>query len=207
MTEGYLAVLKCKWLAQNVGVIANFLSAEECQHFIDFSESKIYEDAPVTTDHGMVMMKNVRNNHRVMVDDIAEAACLYQRATACLPPRLNETWHLSRLNERLRFYRYDVGQKFDWHHDGSYQNPAGEHSFFTFMIYLNDGFDGGETKFAGLGSIGSSEEDLSIAPKRGMALIFEHAIPHIGTAVTRGRKYVLRSDVMYRRIPSEATDT
>ena len=30
-----------------------------------------------------------------------------------------------------------------------------------------------------------------------MALIFDHFLLHEGAAVTRGRKYVLRSDVMY----------
>jgi len=34
-----------------------------------------------------------------------------------------------------------------------------------------------------------------------MALIFRHKILHAGSAVTRGRKYVLRSDVMFRRYP------
>ena len=32
-----------------------------------------------------------------------------------------------------------------------------------------------------------------------MALIFEHELLHEGAAVTAGRKYVLRSDVMYGR--------
>jgi hypothetical protein len=33
-----------------------------------------------------------------------------------------------------------------------------------------------------------------------MALIFEHQILHEGAAVISGRKYVLRSDVMYGRV-------
>jgi len=53
----------------------------------------------------------------------------------------------SGLNERLRFYRYDPGQKFDWHQDGYYERENGERSQFTFMVYLNDGFGGGGTSF------------------------------------------------------------
>lgn len=55
------------------------------------------------------------------------------------------------------------------------------------MVYLNDDFEGGDTHF----------EHLAIRPQTGMALIFVHELRHEGSAVVRGRKYVLRSDVMY----------
>lgn len=57
----------------------------------------------------------------------------------------------------------------------------------TFMIYLNEGYTGGETRF----------ESVSVAGKPGMALVFEHELLHEGAEVTAGVKYVLRSDVMY----------
>jgi predicted 2-oxoglutarate/Fe(II)-dependent dioxygenase YbiX len=192
-------MLECDWLARDIGVVPNFLSADECLQYIDFSEGKTYEDAPVTTEHGMVMMKDVRNNDRVMVDDVAMAARLYARIEPFLPPRMNKNWHPCGLNERLRFYRYDEGQKFDWHQDGYYENPGGDRSFLTFMVYLNDGYGGGATLFTKIGGQYLSEDDLRVDPRRGMALIFRHKILHTGSTVKRGRKYVLRTDVMYRR--------
>jgi hypothetical protein len=39
----------------------------------------------------------------------------------------------------------------------------------------------------------------AIDPKPGRALLFQHFLLHEGSAVTRGVKYVMRSDVMYRR--------
>jgi hypothetical protein len=57
------------------------------------------------------------------------------------------------------------------------------------MVYLNDDFEGGTTDFR--------DGDV-IAPKRGMALLFEHRLIHQGAPVTRGKKYVMRTDVMYR---------
>jgi hypothetical protein len=57
-----------------------------------------------------------------------------------------------------------------------------------FMIYLNDDFEGGETTFP----------EFLIRPEQGMALIFNHDVYHSGREVTRGTKYVLRTDVMYR---------
>ena len=62
------------------------------------------------------------------------------------------------------------------------------------MIYLNEDFDGGETNFYFL----SQEPVLSVRPVRGQALVFAHWKLHEGAEVLRGRKYVLRTDVMYR---------
>ena len=44
----------------------------------------------------------------------------------------------------------------------------------------------------------------AVVPEQGMALVFVHAVLHRGAPVTRGRKYVLRSDVMYRYDPDES---
>lgn len=55
------------------------------------------------------------------------------------------------------------------------------------MIYLNDAYEGGSTRF----------EELEVEGKQGMALVFEHEQLHEGAEVTAGIKYVLRSDVMY----------
>jgi len=38
----------------------------------------------------------------------------------------------------------------------------------------------------------------TITPKEGMALIFLHKLYHEGSEVLEGRKYVLRSDIMYK---------
>ncbi|WP_052732204.1 2OG-Fe(II) oxygenase [Hymenobacter terrenus] len=92
------------------------------------------------------------------------------------------------LNELFRFYRYQRGHQFKGHFDESYIRSEQEASYFTFMVYLNDNFQGGDITFRG----------LSIQPRQGMALIFLHSLYHAGSEVTQGVKYVLRSDVMYR---------
>src|SRR6185312_1818680 len=188
------------WSADNVATIAGFLSAAECDDYIRLGEATGFEGAPITTSRGMMMMmKDVRNNDRVMIDDPARALALYQRLSADLAPRFQRTWTPVAFNERLRLYRYDIGQQFDWHRDGYFQRPNGERSFFTFMVYLNDDFDGGATSFSddGFGFPGGM---LRITPAKGMGLLFHHPILHRGDPVTTGRKYVLRTDVMYRRV-------
>jgi predicted 2-oxoglutarate/Fe(II)-dependent dioxygenase YbiX len=191
--------LALRWLAKDIGTIDGFLSAMECDAFINFSESRRYEEAPVTTERGMIVMKELRNNDRVMVDDVEMAASLYGKLAAFAPPRVKKKWAPVGLNERLRFYRYDVGQQFDWHLDGYFERDGGERSFFTFMIYLNDDFEGGGTSFRDDGFGANSFGALRVTPKKGMALLFHHPIPHRGDPVTVGRKYILRTDIMYAR--------
>ncbi len=177
-------------------LIHDFFTPEECADTIAFSEERGYEDAPITTQFGAVIRKDVRDNMRVMVDTHALAARLFERARPLLPSRL-DFQHLHGMNERLRYYRYDAGQKFRPHYDGSFRRDAGEESQLTFMIYLNDDFSGGTTEFYG----DDEMPEASVRPRRGMALVFAHARLHEGAPVTRGRKYVLRTDVMYRVHP------
>ena len=49
------------------------------------------------------------------------------------------------------------------------------------------------------------EPEVSIEPRTGMALLFQHPIVHEGSEVTAGVKYVVRTDLMYRR-PMDADD-
>lgn len=187
------------WRADDIATIARFLSAAECDEYIRLGEATGFEGAPITTSRGMIMMKDVRNNDRVMIDDPARALALYQRLADDLAPRFHEKWSPVGFNERLRLYRYDIGQQFDWHRDGYFERPNGDRSQFTFMVYLNDDFEGGATSFSGDGFGFGTSGMLRITPARGMALLFHHPIPHRGDPVTAGRKYVLRTDVMYRR--------
>ena len=70
------------------------------------------------------------------------------------------------------------------------------------MVYLNDDFEDGTTSFS-VNEIGVAPDGvLRVTPKKGMALLFHHPVVHRGDPVTARRKYVLRTDVMYRRAPT-----
>lgn len=169
--------------------VADILSADECASFIRLIESKGPEAAPITTAYGFLMSPDIRNNTRVMIDDPARAGWLWDRVAAFIPPRIGP-WRAVGLNERFRYYRYDPGQYFRWHGDGAFVRSQHERSLLTAMVYLNDEFEGGSTDFSDYGSV---------IPERGSALFFEHPLLHQGAPVLSGRKYVLRTDVMYQR--------
>jgi prolyl 4-hydroxylase len=46
--------------------------------------------------------------------------------------------------------------------------------------------------------VGPSDE-ISVEPRTGRALVFDHGIEHQGAPVVAGVKYVLRTDLMFRR--------
>jgi hypothetical protein len=171
---------------RGIFTIAGVLSSEECQAYVEWSESLGYETAPVSLAVGAVVRPDIRNNARVMVDSPERAAQIWSRISDDVPPSVAGRRAVG-LNERLRFYRYGPGQRFSPHTDGCYRRANGEESFFTLMIYLNGGARGGETRF----------ENVSITPEPGLALIFDHYLLHEGARVLEGQKYVVRSDVMY----------
>jgi predicted 2-oxoglutarate/Fe(II)-dependent dioxygenase YbiX len=165
------------------------MSPDECAALIGDTEQRGFAPAPVTTGFGFVMMPELRNNTRVMLDDVALAERLWARLKHRTELEGVDVWQPIGLNERFRFYRYGAGQAFRWHRDGAFIRNGSEQSLLTFMIYLNDGFVGGATEF----------EDTAVQPAAGHALLFRHGLRHQGAEVTRGTKYVLRSDVMFRR--------
>jgi predicted 2-oxoglutarate/Fe(II)-dependent dioxygenase YbiX len=173
---------------EQVWTIDGFFSPEECQHWITLSEQKGYVEAEVGLKEGAKMMKNIRNNYRLLYNDTALADLCWKRLKAYCPEKIEANVAVG-LNEQFRFYKYELDQRFKRHIDGRFKRNDLEESRITFMIYLNEGFEGGETAFDG----------LSIKPKTGTALCFIHEIKHEGSAVKNGIKYVLRSDVMYRR--------
>jgi hypothetical protein len=182
------------WIGDGVFTVSQLLPPEECAELVARSESLGFGDAPINNVFGGEIRKDIRSNDRVIHEMPEYAEQLWSRTQEYVPT----SYHGRRavgLNERFRFYRYDPGQQFDWHRDGSFERPNGERSLITILIYLNDGFVGGETSFdepsLGLG------QRYDVVPQTGLALFFDHPLLHKGQPVQSGRKYVLRTDVMY----------
>lgn len=169
--------------------VDDLLAREECEALIARIESLGPRIAPISRAEGPVVDLRERNNTRVMFDDEGLARQLFDRVRPHLPEELSGKRAVG-ANERLRCYRYEPGQRFAAHYDGAFFRSADERSLLTFLVYLNDGFTGGETAFLDLHE--------AIRPKTGRALLFQHAILHEGCEVREGVKYALRSDIMYR---------
>jgi prolyl 4-hydroxylase len=174
---------------KDIFVVEDFLSANECATLIESSEALGYEEAKVDAGGGgQIMLKGVRNNDRILYTNEQLAKKFWEKAKDFLPPILGNYFAIG-LNELFRFYKYTPGQRFKMHRDGSYQRSESECSFYTFLLYLNDDFECGATAF---------ENNCTINPKQGSLLVFYHPLKHEGKIVTAGKKYCLRSDVMYK---------
>lgn len=101
--------------------------------------------------------------------------------------------------------RPPAGQLFAGHIDGSFtrRDARGGHdeSVFSVLLYLNDGFAGGSTRFTDRrlrGLPGSADDQLSVVPEAGMALFYRHrGWFHESVVVENGIKYMARTDAMY----------
>lgn len=172
--------------------VPNVLSAQECRDVIARIEAEKPATAPINTLGGTRVRIDVRNNERVMFDDPELAAMLLDRVKGEVPAEIHGM-ELCGANERFRGYRYRPGMRFAPHADGAFVRNENEQSWYTFMVYLNEDFEGGRTTFL-------VEPEVSITPETGKALLFQHPLIHEGSVVTAGVKYVLRTDVMYRSV-------
>jgi len=118
---------------------------------------------------------------------------------------LRGLWRPEALNPCFRVCRYSPGGFFLPHHDGGFDSSDTLRSIKTFMIYLNDDFEGGPTRFY-------SERQphyhravpehavYALHPEKGSCVVFNHCITHDGGELVKGAKYILRTEVMYRHV-------
>jgi len=151
--------------------LLNVLSNKECDQIISHLHSMNWdEDAPVSLPHSFRHMENVN----WLVDD-AVVGRIWKRVagsddddsddSCCLPhfaKSVAENSNASGINARFRCYRYQVGDYFKPHTDGSWPGsglsddrkemiwdkyPGKLWSQYTFLLLLTDNYNGGRTIF------------------------------------------------------------
>jgi hypothetical protein len=104
-------------------------------------------------------------------------------------------WSPMELNDYWRFVAGGEGSEFPWHTDGKKVSTINDVSFYTVMFYLNDNFDGGALQV---------QDDrghiVTYQPTVGdLVILRQSVIVHRGQRVCNGTKYLIRSEIMYRR--------
>ena len=173
------------------------LTPARCAAYIERFERGQARVAPIIRADGVGVDEELRNNTRIMWDDRDEANWLLAQVASRMQetgralPRAFHGGALAGANPRLRVYRYGPAQHHSAHWDTEHELDAERVTRMTLVVYLNDDFDGGETEFP--------ELDVQVRPATGLALLFQHRTLHRARAVARGAKFVLRTDLVYRR--------
>ena len=191
-------------------LVDHLLHQEECKEILKKEESLGFES--ITSEYPV----EYRNSKRILYNDKELAAKLWKRLKKYMidcnfmkPYGLDSEgyWIPISVNECMRLSKYEPGNYFKPHTDGQFVRNDDERSIYTLIIYLNDGFVGGETKFMRrVDPLAENEMKFKnlceISPKMGSASVFNHDLYHQGCLVTEGVKYILRTEIMFKRIDS-----
>lgn len=171
----------------------DLIDAAMCQEILDKAQTQGFSDALLNTgdDRQEIgeLSPTIRKGKRSIIHDTSLAAGLWERIALLVPnqdtvpgARYKGKWRATSVNPCLRVLKYEVGDHFELHQDGSYTSQPsrsadgsvvpGRRSFLTLQIYLNQGggvdFAGGSTRFFKdvakiIGAAGDvqAEEDLS----------------------------------------------
>ena len=165
-----------------------------CKRWLEDLRKKYeFVEGTVMTLDGPTPRADIRNNTRMEIRDQELADQLWSEISgAAWGPKRVLDYYYSGVSDYIRVYRYEPGQYFKPHLDHSWRKNKNERTLATVLIYLNGGYEGGETVFPDYGRV--------IQPEAGLFLGFQHPLLHEGKEVTKGEKYVLRFDVLYKRL-------
>ena len=196
--------------------LLNVLTATEADNVIDIAERLgFHQDAPVS------LPREIRHNDNlnwIVSTSINEV--IWGRSRS-LVTDLQNGEVAKGLNARYRFYRYSTGDFFQPHTDGAWPGSEvidqrlvvdahpGLYSQYTYLLFLNDGYQGGHTQFfvskSNPGEPAKAESDVNLVNVRtpkGAALCFPHGMHplhclHASEEIFSGTKYVIRTDVLF----------
>ena len=200
--------------------LKNVCSTEECSHLVSLTESLGFQ-----ADAAVSLPRTIRHNDSfTWIADRVTTDIIWQRCARSINHSLQlfDNKPALGLNARFRFYRYGVGDYFSPHTDGAWPGSEvidGElvanayedrWSQMTFLLFLSGDYDGGSTQFF----IDKNNPDLpasnpnlariiNVKTPIGAALCFPHGMHpmhclHSSEPITRGCKYIIRSDVLFQ---------
>ena len=173
--------------------IKGFLSKNECQALVEMIEANNVRSSVVVggTNRSGVSETRTSSTSNLAPND-PTVKSIHQKIANNLGLDIKK-------GEDLQGQKYEVGQFFKEHNDYFSGDAYDKHCLssgnrtFTFMIYLNDDFEGGGTSFPKLGK--------TIKPELGKAVVWQNTIEgepqpetmHEGTTITKGVKYIITS--------------
>lgn len=171
--------------APYVAQCRSFISTEEAEYIGAKSSERLQQSVVVDPRTGLQELHPIRRSHEAAfgVFDEDLVICAINRRIAVISDTDPSQ------GEPLRVLRYSPGGEYRAHSD-TLVNVENQR-ILTVLVYLNDGYEGGETKFVRSG--------LTVEPRQGDALLFHNVTPdgypdpmadHAGLQVTKGTKWL-----------------
>ncbi|WP_298776025.1 oxidoreductase [uncultured Shewanella sp.] len=211
-------------LVDNIGIpggfqLLNVLSKEECERLINYSEALGY-----LPDAAVSLPRHVRHNQNVtwVVDEATDKAIWNRVSTLAQQAAVHYQGKKPLgINGRFRFYRYEEGDFFKTHIDGSWPGSRvvdnelisnaypDRWSQMTFLILLNDDFKDGATQFwvdkndpTKPTRVLEQANLVNIHTPAGGVLCFPHGphplhCLHSSDKIAQGTKYIIRTDMLF----------
>ncbi|HDX9588053.1 TPA: 2OG-Fe(II) oxygenase [Bacillus pseudomycoides] len=163
-------------------VLANVLSNEECETLIEMSKNKMKRSKIGVSRK----INDIRTSSGTFLEENEAVTRIESRIASIMNVPFEH-------GEGLHILKYTVGQEYKAHYDFFTESSAAANNnrISTLVMYLNDVEEGGETFFSKL--------NLSVSPKKGMAVYFEYFYQdealnkltlHGGAPVIKGEKWV-----------------
>lgn len=199
--------------------LLNVLSKTECQQLISATEGLGY-----IPDAAVSLPRDIRHNDSLtwVVDETTDTL-IWDRVKHLMDDHLNifDGKAALGINRRYRFYRYNEGDYFKPHTDGSWPGSIVEneqlipdgfgdrYSYLTFLILLSDNFEGGATQFwvnadnpTQPAKRGDNVQHVNVKTPAGSVLCFPHGLHplhciHSSEPIYKGTKYIIRTDVLF----------
>ena len=164
-----------------------FFTAAECAYLVTAAEPLLEPNVVVDPRSGQLVPHPIRTSHGAafpLIDENPAIHALNRRIAAATASDV-------RAGETLQVLRYAPGQEYRPHLDALPGVAPAQQRAMTFLVYLNDDFDGGETDFPRLG--------VRFKGRAGDGLMFRNAssdghpderLIHAGLPVRRGVKHL-----------------
>ena len=184
-TGNYPSEILCE--APEVRVFRGLFSKAECDYLIHAAKPILQPSIVIDPRTGQHVPNPVRTSSGAsfpFVDENPAIHALNRRLAAASGSDV-------RAGEPLWVLHYAPGQQYREHSDALPGVPPSQQRVMTFLVYLNDDYDGGETRFPAAG--------IQFRGRTGDGLLFRNASPagvpdplalHAGLPVTRGVKHL-----------------
>jgi len=185
--------LKCVSNEFHIWEMKKFFANNICSFFIDKYEQEIMKKFSKNSNCNLIfgndLEKNIEDRNIKRIDFVSDevAKIIWNGLDFSVLSKID--FKPTNINSRFRIYKYFIEDEFKNHTDASTIISKTEETLYSLLIYLNDDFEGGHTKF----------NNFVIKPKTGTLVTFPHKQIHSGEKIISGNKYILRGDIIFKK--------